>query len=282
MNNTFSFKRFGLVFKKDLMENRKRYILLFLTMLGIMMIVFIFMTMSYYGTPIGLEPDHILFNRSLLSYMSFMFIACGIFFASSFSTPMNSKLKRITYLVSPSSNLEKYLTRWMITTVGYIFAFFIALWIADAVRVAIGSLVFPEADIQVIDFSKLIYPDEYSISAEYVVFKDTFVMILSVYFLVQSLFLLGSTFTEKATFIKTFVFISTLIVVFIVINRWAILLFYGNFERFGNVLDSFEVQDSFDRNHLFTFVSIVLSVFTLANWVLAFFRIRESEIIKRL
>ncbi|MDR2473683.1 MAG: hypothetical protein LBD53_09025, partial [Tannerella sp.] len=126
MNNTFNIKRFGLVFRKDLMENLKRYALLLLAILGIMTIILTTISLDYY------DHSYNNLNNMLLQWLSYMFSTFGILFASTFMTPMNSKIKRIAYLVSPASNLEKYLSRWMIITVGYILAFFAALWVSDA------------------------------------------------------------------------------------------------------------------------------------------------------
>ena len=280
MNNTFSFKRFGLVVKKDFMENQKRYILLFLTMLGLMALISVLGSLYFYSSKIY-PYSYLIHNKALLGWMSLMFLSCGIFFSSSFSMPMNSKLKRIAYLDYPASNLEKYLTRWMITTVGYIIAFFIALWFADSLRVIVCSNVFPDENVMFLDLSRLTYPDE-TYKGHYLVPKFVLVIIVSIYFLIQSVFILGSTFWEKATFIKTFTAIGALIGVYVMLNRWAILLFYGDFDGFEKVLNSFQLADRFSENQAAIFTSIILSVFTLANWILAYFRINESEIIKRI
>ena len=277
MNNTFNIKRFGLAFRKDLIENGKHYLLMFFTLLGIISIVIIYVT--WYNDKTNFNYRYPL-NRSLLIYLSWLFIAAGIWFASTFTNSMSSKLKRISYLVSPASNLEKYLIRWIITTVGFIVAFFVALWIADALRVAICSIKFPEADIKFLDISKLVGLENEPVYREYVVPKSVFIIFLSLYFLFQSIFLLGSTFCEKLSFIKTFTVVAAIIVAYIFICRWTILLFYGNLEGYGNVLSSFVTIRNMSES--ISFVVTVFAVFTVICWVLAFFRIKESEIINRL
>ena len=265
MNNLFNIKRFGHVFKKDLLENYKRYLLSFVTLMGIMVIIMAFQPWD---------------NRSLLTYMSLLFLAAGILFASTFMNPMNSKLKRISYLVNPASNIEKFLTRWLITTIGYILVFFVALWIADVIKVAVCTVIYPDSNIQLLDLSKLRYPGDDYINYEYMLLRHPFDIMIFIYLLLQSIFLLGSTFWEKASFLKTFTALSITIFSYNMICRWIIFLFYEKFDGFNNVIGSFNPATTMEQ--AVTFACLVMSFFTLANWTLAFFRIRESEIIKRI
>ena len=289
MNNILDIKRLGLVFRKDILEGRKRYALMFLTMLGIIAVM---LTGNYWDYYYGVEKADLhdvkpyvnpYFNRNILSYLSLMFGGFGLIFASTFANPMNSKLKKISYLVSPSSNFEKYLTRWIIVTVAYIISFFIAMWIADALRVAICSVRFPNLDIAFVDLTKLVHPGNYKYQDGYFFSKEVFIVYISVYFLFQSFFVLGSTFWEKSSFIKTFTAMALIVLVYILICRWAILLFYGELDAFGNVMDSFEPDKiDFEKEKNAIIAACVISIFTLTNWVFTFFRFRESEIIKRL
>ena len=280
MNNTFDIRRFGLVIRKDLIENGKRFMLLFLTMLGLIALAITFTTLNYYNG--RNSDDYLLLNRDLLILLSLMFFGFGIWFASTFSTPMNSKLKRLSYLVSPSSNLEKFLTRWILTTIGFLLAFFATIWLADILRVAICSVAYSEIDFHFIDITKLVSPNENANYREYLVPKEVFTIVLSIYFLLQSIFLLGSTFWEKASFIKTFTAVAAIITAFLLICRWAILLFYGDLDGYSNVFSSFELNETYTEMQATIFATIVISAFTITFWVLAFFRLKESEIIKRL
>ena len=284
MNNIFDIKRFGLVFRKDLMEGWKRYALLFLTMLGIIAII---ITWNYLDVYESIEHgyDNYASNREIgiLGYTTFMFGGFGLLFAATFMSPMNSKLKKITYLVSPSSNLEKYLTRWIIVTVVYTISFFIAMWIADALRVAICSARYPNLDIAFIDLTKLVYPgDDWKSNGYAFPNKEIFFLCVSIYFLLQSLFVLGSTFWEKTSFVKTFTAGALIVFLYVMICRWAILLFYGNFDEFFNVPNSFEYLRNMEDEQMTIIAASLISVFVLINWALAFFRFRESEIIKLL
>jgi hypothetical protein len=296
MNNTLNVKRLGLALGKDFLENGKRYLLLFLTMTGIMAIFLIWISLEAYDRLEHGYGNIDYFNRNLLTAASLIFAALGLLFASTFMTPMNSKTKRISYLTLPASHSEKYLSRWLITTVGYSALFFVALYIVDSLRVGICAVYYPQFDIKFLDFSELFrtghaIPENGVIKPGICVFDSEviFAFALCIYLFLQSLFILGSTFWEKTTFVKTFTAISVIVFLYIMLCRWTILLSYeGDFRGFTNVLDSFEPvirsENSFltNRDDGLMLLSSVLSVFTLANWVLAFFRFRESEIIKRL
>jgi len=286
MNNIFNLKRFGFVFRKDFLENRKLYLLLFLTMLGIMAIVSIIMTRNYCHQWTNASYNNILYhNKDLLTFFSLAFLAGGLLFASTFMTQMNSKLKSLSFLSSPSSNFEKYLSRWIIVTIGYVLAFFIAMWVADFLRVTVNRIYYPDLEIKFLDLSKLYYPTNDYTSRYYMVPKFVFILFIFIYLFFQSLFLLGTTFWEKASFVKTFVAVAVIIFAYIMICRWTILFSYEEgLDGFGNVLGSFFAftDNGNAENYLKITTYIALSVLTLTNWTLAFFRLRESEIIKRL
>jgi hypothetical protein len=277
MNNTFDIKRFGLVFRKDLMENWKQYAILFLTMLGIMAIVHTWKSLDYFDLKTAGHANYDL-NYILLVFSSLMFAAFGLLFASTFMSPMNSKIKRIAYLTCPASDFEKTLSRWIIVTAGYTVAFFAALLITEVLRVGICAASYPEMDVKFLDLSKLFRPGNDFTSTNGYFFGNTyfFALALSLYFLIQSLFILGATFWEKATFVKTFTAGAAIILAFILVCRWAILLAYGDFNGFDNVLESFEplLGEEIGREQALTFVISAASVFTLVNWTLSFFRVR--------
>lgn len=285
MNNIFDFKRFGLVLYKDMREHGKRYLLQFLMMCGVMSVILIWTSLdflhdmkiirSYYQT-----IEHL--NIKLLGFSSLMFAGFGALMASSLMEPMNSKTKRISFLTSPSSNFEKYLSRWLIVTVGYTIAFFVALWISDALRVSICTVVYPGFDVQFIDLSRL-FPAEGSDYSNYL-FPEMilFRLILSIYLFVQSLFVLGAVFWEKASFIKTFATGVVISLLYLFLCNCAIQLFYETSNDFGNVINSFAAVVFLQEKDCAAWLFLgVLILIALLNWTLAFFRFRESEIIKR-
>ena len=277
MNNTFDIKRFSLVMGKDFQENWKRYGLQFLTMFGIIAVILFLLSGSIYKNISQIQGYWIDVNVSLLILTCPLFFGFGVMFASTLMEPMRSKTKRTAYLMNPASNFEKYLSRWLIVTVVYIIAFFVALWFADLLRVAFFSVRYPEIDVNMLNFGKLIGTDG--------VFPDNylFCMCIILFLFCHSLCVLGSTFWEKNSFIKTFAALIVIVFGFIMLSRWTILAFYGGFNQFGNVLSSIIDGNviAISDNNLTMAITCVFVFFTLINWAIAFFRFRESEIIKR-
>lgn len=283
MNNTFNIKRFGWVLGKDFQENGRRYLLQFLTMFGIMLVILTMVSWSNYNTfdydPARFSADDL--NQTLLNIVLFMFFAFGILIASTLMEPMRNKTGRIAYLTNPSSNFEKILSRWLIVTVVYIIAFFVALWLADVFRVGICAAKYAEFDVRFLDFNMLV--DSGNSERNYYVVDDqpSFRLGLGFYIFIQSLFILGSTFWEKATFVKTFSASIVIFMLFLLICSWTIKIAYSDFENFTNVLNSFQVH-KFGDDKAFLLAACGFIFFALVNWTIAFFRFRESEIIKRL
>lgn len=139
MNNTFSFSRFGMVLKRDLVENRKRYIGVFF----LMFIAFLVYQLSDMKDIIELGQFRAYEGAD---YMSRLATDCLPFFygilvlalmcaaADMTAVPLRSKTVATNYLMTPASNLEKFLSRVLINTVVVIIMAYVALLCADLVR----------------------------------------------------------------------------------------------------------------------------------------------------
>jgi len=285
MNNTFNISRFALVLGKDFQEGWKRYSLQFLVMLGIMIVVLTWISLYAYSNIHTYEYNGITYtsvgeqlNLSLLVAGTFMFLGFGIVFTSTLMEPMRSKTQRISYLSIPATDFEKFFSRWLIVSVGYVVAFFIALWFADALRIMITSMRYPGVDVSFLDFSKMIAPEGYTGHAEYLSYsRQVFVALLSLYIFIQSLFVLGATFWEKASFIKTFSAVAIIVTLFILLCRWAIIHSYANGgDGFGVMIESLG-----DENAQMLVLTCIFLFLAIVNWVVAGLRFRESEIIQR-
>jgi hypothetical protein len=160
-------------------------------------------------------------------------------------------------------------------------AFFAALWLADAVRVAICSFNYPGQSVHFLDLNKMIRPDNSPSGNGYLLPSSLFYVFLSLYFLVQSIFVLGATFWEKASFVKTFSLGVILVIFFVLVCRWSILLIYKDFSQFEMALDSFKMFEDYTVPQKSRLLTLLFSLITLLNWTLAFLRFRESEVIKR-
>jgi hypothetical protein len=96
---------------------------------------------------------------------------------------------------------------------------------------------------------------------------------LSCYFFLQSFFLLGSTVWPKNALIKTFaagvcIFVSYILIAVLCLKA----ILPNNF---------FMTEPYIDREASGGWLIFITSFFALFNWVLAYFRFKESEIINR-
>lgn len=284
MNNIFYIKRFALLMKKECMENWRHYFFNFFSLFGIMGFIMFRNTYEFYEYILNDNPgsDPQLLNANLLIVACVFFLVYGLFFAASTMDVMKVKTMRISYLMLPASNFEKFFSRWLITTVVYVVAFFLILFVVDMARVACFSLLYPGLDIISLDFSRLAYPGDGD--SFYYVFdsKSLFILLIALYSLAQSIIILGTTFWQKLSLVKTFGATMLIAISYFFICRWTILAFYhGSIDLFGNVLGSFHVHERISENQAFTFLAALLFLFTIVNWTISYFRFKESEIIER-
>ena len=137
MSNTFSFSRFGKVLKRDLVENRKRYLTaLFIFFIGLL------------GFQLAQTNDYLLHSSRIegIDFFNHYIDTVTIFFcfvlalalccsASEISIAMKTKEKAMNYLMMPATNLEKFLSRVSIAIVGVFIMALVALILSDVVRI---------------------------------------------------------------------------------------------------------------------------------------------------
>ena len=139
MNNTFSFSRFGMVLKRDLVENRKRYIGVFF----VMFIPFLAYQLQDMQDIIELSLIRTYEQGDYMASLATDLIPCfygilslALMCAASdmTSVPMGSKQHATNYMMMPATNLEKFLSRVLINTMMVIVMAYVALLCADLVR----------------------------------------------------------------------------------------------------------------------------------------------------
>ena len=139
MNNTFSLSRFGMVLKRDLVENRKRYIGVFF----VMFIPFLAYQLQDMQDIIELSLIRTYEQGDYMASLATDLIPCfygilslALMCAASdmTSVPMGSKQHATNYMMMPATNLEKFLSRVLINTVMIIVMAYVALLCADLVR----------------------------------------------------------------------------------------------------------------------------------------------------
>lgn len=147
MNAKFEKQRFVQLLKWDLVTERKDYVRFAVAMTLVLSFVFLMSILGMLESRIGGRPadlQQMYFDNAMFAMTT---TAQAISFAVMFSVAtyifrnMQTKQQRITFLMMPSSNLEKYLVRFLHVTVGYFVCFWLAFFIADIVQFVFSLVV---------------------------------------------------------------------------------------------------------------------------------------------
>lgn len=265
----FSMPRFVNLCRKDMVESWRTNVLRIALVYGVMTIVLLWMGYLSYNNESSMIGEDEMWRPMLLFFMWCLW-GFGCLSASFTMEKMKSKTSRLSTLMTPATSFEKYFSRWLVSTLVFLVVFLIAFRLADYTRVLVYTLVYPELEaIAPLPFSHLTGDHtEY-----YVLFRETkvFILVIALYFFTQSCFVLGSSIGPKNAFLKTFAGLAIIVAVYA-------LLMALMFELFLRGVSSVFISDDYCTIISFT----ALSVFTLFNWSLAYFRFKESEIINRM
>lgn len=269
----FSLHRFVDLCRKEMVENWRTYILRSVMVYGVMAIVFIWSGYLQY------EEINMSIPREIDPIWKFEFIVFlwglviwGAISASFAMERMKTKTSRTVVLMTPATMFEKFFSRWLVATCGFIVVFLIAFKMADWTRVLVYTLKFPGTDV-ISSFPLLQLCNNSGLFYEASADHNMVSLFISGYLVVQSFFLLGSAIWPKNALIKTFAAGVVITIVYIMVGLlFAKMFFPDNFLK-GNV----GIEDTTAQS----IVVIVNWCFIFFNWGLAYFRFKESEIINR-
>lgn len=140
MGNTFDKTRFFNALKLDFATNWRRWSFAFFGALACLLCAFMGLSFGLRGDVVGADTHEeafvVMTVGTYIVFAIYMVISGSMMFNN-----MKSKQMRISFLLLPASNLEKFMSRWLITTVGALVVFFAALVAADAMRAAFDLVV---------------------------------------------------------------------------------------------------------------------------------------------
>jgi hypothetical protein len=259
MNNTYSFKRFAMLFKKHTLEHTKIYLLSAGVLTGLLFVVLGFMSYTNRGELPAM-------SQVIVFYFFLVFAGC-IFTSLSFSA-LGNKRKSIPVLTLPASTFEKYLVAWIYSFFVFQLFYIGIFFLVDAL---VLSLSVPANGIN--HLISLFKDDE---------LKFGFFI---VYTFFHSLAIWGSVFFEKMHFIKTaFVFFAC-IVVLVLVNQLIVNSIIN-----GSILKNIPFEDlHFIEAHKYYSLQpqtglgryslmIAVAVCTPLLWGSAFFQLKEKEV----
>ena len=200
--------------------------------------------------------------------------------ASQMSGQLARKKNRIRWLMLPGSTLEKYLV-WLTGLAVCVFVLFPAIvFVVDALRVGIFSMFYPKIDIPWGKFQHIFgdHPSSCT-SMEYAHW------LLLFFFILSSLYTFGATLWTKISVVKTTLFTGILIALYFWFAAIIVTSFFprgeGGFSRVTSDLDrNSPMLYTFFQNEYNQYQWAML-LFGLFFYVLAYFRLRETDLTNR-
>lgn len=284
MTTNFNFTRFTNLLKLDIAENWKNSLF---GLLGIYAAFLIPMLGWLWNVPddtFGAYSFHRFCNNMLgviLLVTSFFFV----FYASHIMVCMNSKEKRISYLLLPATMFEKFLSRFVIVTVVLMFQVFVALLALELSRYLLQPLFRLPAEFSQSMLAELAdmmtFAGRASVNNECVYYNTTLMQLLGFIFLLwnHSLFILGGSRWYKHPFLKTL----GVIIAFNLIGGviFARLVETRMMERFFQWMSENFEETSATVNGLITAGILFFASLTIFNWWLSYWLFTRSQVIRR-
>lgn len=257
-NRLFSWKRFSSILKIDLMEQKKGLIIALSVILGIHFIIHL--TSAFAGPR---EEVHIVFFANLL-------MVAGLIATSLSFRDFYTRDRAYFSLLLPASRFEKFLSRFLITTAGYVIGgvivYFIYWLFAAGVSRAMFGIPFTVFNPFTPDLWKLI----------------------GAYIIVHSIFFFGAVYFRKGAYLKTLLSIIVLLIVLTIfaslVTALTAITWLDDLIPFvlGNV-KQIQLPDS---ESLVRFLIVmgeitrifVIFVLTPMLWLIGFLRFREIEV----
>jgi hypothetical protein len=204
INNVFSAGRFGGYMRKHLVDNYRIYGMSIIV-LAVLLLITLLLNLS------DNFRIHPYISRLLPLYFIGMFLT-GLIFTSLSFRELASKPQGIDYLLFPASQLEKYLSTLLVTTVGFLliyhFAFYLAYLGMDTILVSSTGVHIKN------DLDKAFQ-------------KEALPYFYYAWFISQAIMLLGAIYFQKYSFIKTIFLFAVFLLSLYFINTLFAYIFFG-------------------------------------------------------
>jgi hypothetical protein len=258
--NNFSIRRLALLLRRDFSTGYKSVIIAMAAVGG-----FVFLVSVVTAFNRGLGPIH--------NQMYYPLLLIGGYIVTSLSfKELHLNGQSIFYLTLPGSSFEKYLSKLLVTSVGYAF----------------GSLFFYTAVSSAAEgINRLIFGYGHPFFNP---FERATLILVAVYLVTQAVFLVGSVYFRKLAFIKTNLYIwlfGIVVVILVAVIGWLIFRDYaiGNrieldpyFQRLGESGEMQTVLGPMAEKFLQAGKVLFWAVMAPVCWVISYLRLRETEV----
>ena len=272
MKDLFDSRRFGKYFAYEIRSGWRQYttyIGAVLIMLAFIMIFIGFTNGAYYeggyhysrSNSYGYDP---MWGVEMGWFWFSIFAVCIIAASRTFSD-LSGKDGRIFSLMLPASQFEKYLTRWLILGPVTLVLFICGCELVDLQRCLVLSIAYPDSG------------NIHALGAQLFDFTSTeWKSLIAAILFLQSVNVLGSSIWPKNAVVKTLFAIAVIVLLNAMFGGFLVRLMYeeGMYYADGTIFDKSEM----DIADTMLCLSVIMS---LVNYVVAYFRIREIEIVQR-
>jgi len=256
LNSIFNFKRFILLLRNDLFRNYRTLLIGAGTVAAIYFVVTI--------TPLIFSHDSIDYDFNTGFFPTVLYICGFLLSAAAFSEIHNSQ-KNTAFFMLPATTFEKFTSRLLLTTIGYIVISIVFYLILNMISLLLSALFFNTG-----------FPVFNPLSKE-------MLTAMAIYIISQSIFLFGSIFFKKQAFMKTGL---SMFGLFLVIGIFASIVFrivYHDFFHHMHFIDNYMASDFiYLEDFGKALVTIVKYLFWIVLapyfWIVAYSRLSEKEV----
>ena len=281
-NRYFSFSRLGLVMKRDLMENWKKNLNLFLAMSLAFLAVYLFQMNDFDISWMNDSIEAKTYINGHTQGFATIFYLTLFYQAAEIMSNMRKKESRLSYLVLPATMLEKFVARALAFTAGIVVMLLASSLLAEVVRWAFLSFFPSLAD----RFKIFVWAgawgnilDSFIGEPKLIINSYAFVpqgiMNTLVFFWFHSLFILGGSYFGKHAFFKTCGTIISVVLVFIGLG---ILL--DTVEVWNTIRPLIDLLAKLSESTVFLIIGFTFFCFTCFNWWLSYKLFTRQQVIK--
>ena len=206
MNNNFQFSRLLMVMRWDVFTNLKAHLNMILGMTFALLPIFI-IQMYQLSKQDQLLPETIeLSYRSMLGFMLLISSIAMYMMAAQIFMVMKTNGQREQFLMLPASNLEKYISRFLFSTLGAAVAMITAIVVSDCVQLIFSFVLLPGHHQSICLYTMALLWKTWTAFIENI--DSTDALLLSLWIatcgvLVHSFFILCGTLFRKHTIVVT-------------------------------------------------------------------------------
>ena len=251
MNRVFDLARFWLLVKMELYRSKKGIIMTLVISFGISFFLGLIMTPVF-------EPTLLVFQH--FDGYAFQLLICGFILSSLTFNDLGNTLKRYQYLMLPASTFEKFMSMWLLTTVGWVVMYTTVFTAYTVFANFIGGLI----------YSYLTY-------VPFDPFSEFSLATVRYYLVTQGIFMVGATHFKGYVFPKTLI---SLIVFGMVLALIGYFILYGLPDAgMEQCVTEFEMLEGSALHTLWgMLVWMFWWVLAPLCWVVSYFGLKEKEV----